>query len=127
MQTELTRVLGPLERQTLDVIGDSDKCSVRDVVRGLSHKRAYTTVKTTLDRLYRKKILNRKRLRGKFFYSARLSRRELEVNIARGLLMRMLTSSTTSRELIISSLLEAIRQHDAKLFDERIAAMTRAK
>jgi predicted transcriptional regulator len=127
MPSTLTRVLGPLERQTLDVIGKSDMCSVRDVVRRLSGKRAYTTVKTTLDRLYQKRILNRKGVGGKFFYSARMSRQELEESIARGLLTRMLASSTTSRELVISSLLEAIRQYNPKLFDKNIEAMTRVK
>ncbi|MGO9307392.1 MAG: BlaI/MecI/CopY family transcriptional regulator [Candidatus Korobacteraceae bacterium] len=53
-------VLGRLERQTLDVVWESDECSVRDVTRRLTRKRAYTTVMTTLDRLYQKGILNRR-------------------------------------------------------------------
>jgi len=58
----------------------------------LSRKRAYTTVMTTLDRLYQKGILNRKRVAGKFLYSARLSRQELEKGMARDLIARVLNS-----------------------------------
>lgn len=124
---KLTGVLGPLERQIMDVIWESDKGSVRDGVRALPCKRAYTTVMTTLDRMYQKGILNRKRIDGKFLYSARLSRQELEKRIASGSITRVLASSTSSRELIVSSLLEAIRRHNGRLFDKRVAIMTRIK
>ncbi len=120
-------VLGRLERQTLDVIWESEECSVRDVLRKMSRKRAYTTVMTTLDRLYHKGILNRKTVGGRFLYSARLSRRELEKFMAQDLIAGVLASSTTSRELIVLSLLEAIRRQDSRLFYEKVATMTRAK
>lgn len=119
-------ILGPLERQIMDVIWESDE-SVRDVVRMLRRKRAYTTVMTTLDRLYQKGILDRKTVQHKFLYSARLSRQELQQTIARNTIARVLASSTTSRELVFSFLLKAIRQQDSKLFDDSVVTMTRAK
>jgi predicted transcriptional regulator len=120
-------VLGRLERQTLDVIWEWGECSVREVARRLTRKRAYTTVMTTLDRLYQKGILNRKTVGGRFLYSARLSRQELEKFMAQDLIAGVLASSTTSRELIVLSLLEAIRRQDSRLFYEKVATMTRAK
>jgi len=120
-------VLGRLERHTLDVIWESEECSVRDVVRRMPRKRAYTTVMTTLDRLYQKGVLNRRKVGGRFLYSARLSRQELEKSMASDLVARVLASSTTSRELIVASLLEAIRRQDARLFHEKIATMPRGK
>ena len=122
-----TEILGPLERQIMDVIWESDKCSVRCVVRALPCKRAYTTVMTTLDRMYQKRILNRKMIDGKFLYSARLGRQELEKKVAHGLITTVLANSTNSRELTVLSLLEAIRRHDGRLFNERVAIMTRIK
>jgi predicted transcriptional regulator len=119
--------LGRLERHTLDVIWESEECSVRDVVRRMPRKRAYTTVMTTLDRLYQKGVLNRRKVGGRFLYSARLSRQELEKSMASDLVARVLASSTTSRELIVASLLEAIRRQDARLFHEKIATMPRGK
>jgi len=120
-------ILGPLERRILAVTWEFDECSVREVMRRLTRKRAYTTVMTTLDRLYQKGILNRTRVGGRFLYSARLGRQELEKIMARDLVARVLGSSTTSRELIVSSLLEAIRRQDARLFDKSVVTMTRAK
>ncbi|MGA2370507.1 MAG: BlaI/MecI/CopY family transcriptional regulator [Candidatus Korobacteraceae bacterium] len=120
-------VLGRLERQTLDVVWESDECSVRDVTRRLTRKRAYTTVMTTLDRLYQKGILNRKRVSGKYLYSARLSRQEVEKSMARNLVAKVLNSSTTSRELIVLALLEAIRRQDSRLFHKKVVTMTRAR
>jgi len=120
-------VLGRLERQTLDVIWESNECSVRDVLRKISRKRAYTTIMTTLDRLYQKGILNRKQAAGKFLYSARLSRQQLEKHMAQDLIGRLLAGSTTSRELIVLSLLEAIRRQDSRLFDEQVTTVARAK
>ncbi len=123
-------VLGPLERQIMDVVWASDECSVRDVVRSLSSKRAYTTVMTTLDRLNQKRLLSRKMRGGhggKFIYSARLSRQEVEESIARGHISAVLASATTSRELAISALLEAIRREDSRLFNKTIVTMTRPK
>jgi predicted transcriptional regulator len=82
---------------------------------------------TTLDRLYQKGVLNRRKVGGRFLYSARLSRQELEKSMASDLVARVLASSTTSRELIVASLLEAIRRQDARLFHEKIATMPRGK
>jgi predicted transcriptional regulator len=82
---------------------------------------------TTLDRLYQKGILSRKMVDGRFLYSAHISRQELEKGLARELVARVLANSTTSRELIVLSLLEAIRRQDARLFNEKVATMMRAK
>jgi predicted transcriptional regulator len=82
---------------------------------------------TTLDRLYQKGILNRKSVGGRFLYSARLSRQEVEKIVARDLIAKVLNSSTTSRQLIVLSLLEAIRGQDSRLFNKKVATMTRAK
>jgi hypothetical protein len=64
---------------------------------------------------------------GRFLYSAHISRQELEKGLARELVARVLANSTTSRELIVLSLLEAIRRQDARLFNEKVATMMRAK
>lgn len=71
--------------------------------------------------------MNRKAVGGKFLYSARLSRQELEKCMARDLIARVLATSTTSRELIVLSLLEAIRRQDSRLFNKNVVMLTRAK
>lgn len=54
-------MLGPLEMQVMDVAWSVGRCSVRDVVEKLDSKLAYTTVMTTLDRLFKKGLLARER------------------------------------------------------------------
>ena len=48
--------LGPLEVEVMEVVWTMGACNVRDVVERLDRKLAYTTVMTTLDRLYKKSL-----------------------------------------------------------------------
>ena len=57
---ELLRArLGTLERQVIDIVWTGDEVTVRDVHARLDGRVAYTTVMTTLDRLFRKGLLAR--------------------------------------------------------------------
>jgi len=76
----------------------------------LPQKRAYTTVETTLNRLFHKGLAKRQMIDRKFLYSARLSRQQLEKIIDRDLIARVLARPTASRESILSSLLQVLRQ-----------------
>lgn len=115
-------VLGPLEQKVMRIVWESDDCSVSYVASRVSPKRAYTTLMTTLERLYIKGILNRRMVERRFLYSARMSPSQLEENVARDMIATVLAGSN-SREVIVSSLLRAIRRHDPKLFDEKVATI----
>jgi predicted transcriptional regulator len=108
--------LGPLELRSLELVWELKECSVSDIVRRMPPGRSYTTIMTTLDRLYQKGVLKRKKADRKFLYSARLSRQELESHIAQSTIAHVLSTQTTSLELIISTLLEELRQQDSELF-----------
>ena len=120
--------LGPLEWQVMELVWKSGECSVREIARRMPQERAYTTVMTTLCRLFQKRILNRRKVARKFLYSARLSRQEVEETFARGLIEQMLEIPTTSgaRQLIVLSLLERLRGQDSEFFDAAVT-MTKAK
>jgi hypothetical protein len=64
-------MLGPLEMQVMNVAWSVGRCSVRDVVERLNSKLAYTTVMTTLDRLFKKGLLEREKSERAFLYSPR--------------------------------------------------------
>jgi predicted transcriptional regulator len=113
--------LGPLERGVMDVVWELNECSVRDVVQRMAPKRAYTTVMTTLSRLYRKGILRRDEANHKFLYSARLNRRELEDSIARDLIMQLLAVDPASRESMITFLVDKLRERDPALWNKIMA------
>lgn len=111
-------MLGPLEIQVMEVVWASDECSVRDVVEKLTSKLAYTTVMTTLDRLYKKGLLDRRKSERAFLYSPRLSSQDWERRRAGDLVAGFLSGPEPSRDLLLSCLVDAVGQHDAMLLDE---------
>jgi predicted transcriptional regulator len=73
---------------------------------------------TTLDRLYKKGLLDRRMPDRAFVYSARLSRQDWERARAENVLADFLTGPHASRELLLSSFLDAVGEHDSALLDE---------
>src|SRR6516225_2360608 len=110
-------LLGPLEAQVMEVLWTAGECSVRDVIEQLDRKLAYTTVMTTLDRLFKKGLLDRQTSERAFLYSPRVSHQEWERQRADDLVAGLLAGSQPSRELLLSSLVDAVGQHDACLLE----------
>ena len=102
----------------MGVLWAAGQSSVRDVVERLERKLAYTTVMTTLDRLFKKGLLERHKLDRAFLYSPRVSRQEWERQRAGDLVAGFLASAQPARELLLSSLVEAVGVHDALLLDQ---------
>ena len=111
-------MLGPLEMQVMEVVWNVGRCSVRDVVAKLPSSLAYTTVMTTLDRLFKKGLLDREKEERAFLYSPALSSQEWERRRAGDLVAGFLAGPQPSRDLLLSSLVDAVGQHDAQLLDE---------
>jgi predicted transcriptional regulator len=111
-------LLGPLEVQVMEVLWTAGDRSVREVVEQLDRKLAYTTVMTTLDRLFKKGLLDRQKSERAFLYTPRLSHDEWERQRAGDLVAGMLAGSQPSRELLLSSLVDAVGQHDASLLEQ---------
>jgi len=116
--TILRIILGPLEARVMQVLWQSGEYCVRDVVDRIEQRKAYTTVMTTLDRLYRKKLIDRKKFGRTYFYWARVSCRQWQQRMARHVVARLLSGSETSRELLVACLLEAMGEHDPKLLQD---------
>jgi predicted transcriptional regulator len=110
--------LGRLEFDLMQILWTRGESNVRDVVQQLDRPLAYTTVMTTLDRLYKKGFLDRRMPDRAFLYSARLSGQEWERKRAEGILAGFLAGPHPSRELLLSSFLDAVGEHDAGLLDE---------
>lgn len=111
-------VLGRLEVRVMAILWLRGESSVRDVIQELARPLAYTTVMTTLDRLYKKHLLRRRKSERAFLYSPRLSREEWERKRAGDLVAGFLAGPQPSRDLLISCLVEAVGQHDKALLDE---------
>jgi predicted transcriptional regulator len=110
--------LGPLENTLMGILWSKGDSSVRDVADKLDRPLAYTTVMTTLDRLFKKGLLTRRKSARAFYYSPRWSRREWEQKQAGDLVAGLLADSQAPGELLISCLLDAVSGQDAALLDD---------
>jgi predicted transcriptional regulator len=109
--------LGPLEARLLELLwARRDAATVGDVQRACPAL-AYTTIMTTLDRLYRKRLLLRHRDGRAFAYRPRCTRDELLSEYVSGHVTRLLGASAES-SVILSTLVRAVRDTDAALLGE---------
>jgi predicted transcriptional regulator len=111
------RRLGPLEQRTLDRLWARGSATVRELVEDDAEDLAYTTLMTTLDRLYKKGVLTRTEDGRAFRYAPRLSREELHREAA-GEAFRELLDASPAASLPLSSLVEVLGERDAKLLDD---------
>jgi predicted transcriptional regulator len=110
--------LGPLELSVMEVVWQTGTCNVRDVVQQLDRDLAYTTVMTTMDRLYKKGLLDRTKCDRAFLYSARITKNAWERQRTDDLLAGFLAGTQPSRELLLSCLVDAVGEHDPDLLDQ---------
>jgi predicted transcriptional regulator len=110
--------LGPLEARVVEIVWKRDApVSVRDLRPDLNGL-AYTTVMTTLDRLYKKGVLRRHKAGRAFLYSARITPRELEQSLARRLTAWLLGATRESARPLLSGLVDTLEQTDGALLEE---------
>jgi predicted transcriptional regulator len=109
--------LGPLEQELLSALWMRGSATVREMLDACCIDLAYTTVMTTLDRLYKKQLLNRAAEGRAFRYSPRYTQEELE-KAAVGETVRQLLGSGEAATLPLSYLVEAVSEHDAGLLDD---------
>lgn len=111
--------LGPLEARLLEALWERGPATVRDLLNGDGpcHDLAYTTVMTTLDRLFKKNLLSREVEKRAFRYTPRFTREELHREVAGEAFRKLMDASPTS-SLPLSYLVEVLTEHDAHLLDD---------
>jgi predicted transcriptional regulator len=109
--------LGPLEESVLEQVWRSGReVSVREMAAALPRPLAYTTVMTTLDRLYRKGFLLRRKEGRAFLYAPRTSREQFTAGFLRRWLDRL--GGRGEMRPLLASLVDAVGEHDAALLPE---------
>ncbi|MCC7184608.1 MAG: BlaI/MecI/CopY family transcriptional regulator [Acidobacteria bacterium] len=123
--TSPTKLLGPLEWRVLDALWRRDQPgTVRDLQPSFPEI-AYTTLMTTLDRLYRKDILNRTKEGRAFVYAPLLSRAAFDSQRATRALLTAVERGGGARP-VLSCFVEAIGNHDEALLTE-LETLVRAR
>jgi predicted transcriptional regulator len=110
--------LGALERKTLEEVWRRDEVLVRDVVDALDDQFAYTTVMTTLDRLYKKGYLERRKVGRAYAYAAKFSRDDLQVGLAGDFIAGLIDRATGGAEPVLACIVDAVSDTDRELLDD---------
>jgi predicted transcriptional regulator len=110
--------LGHLEQRVMAALWRGGERSVREVQEAFAGELAYTTVMTTLDRLFRKGLLARRKEGRAYVYRTLVSHGELRQGAARRLLSRLLGKDRESARPVLSSIVESVSERDGELLDD---------
>jgi len=112
----LESVFGTLELRVLEALWRrGTEAAVRDLVDDFPNA-AYTTLMTTMERLHRKGVLERRKDGRAFVYKAVQTREEMESAVVTRALQPLLESG--SAQPILSCLVDEVSRHDERLLDE---------
>ena len=109
--------LGRLERRVMEQAWRRDEISVRDIFRVFEGRIAYTTLMTTLYRLYRKGVLDRRKRGRAFLYSPRFSAEEFERGIAKDLIEGLLDRAVNRVEPLLACIVDTVSEQDRDCLD----------
>jgi len=110
--------LGKLERQVLDEAWRHGEVSVRDIYLAFHEQIAYTTLMTTLDRLFKKRLLERRKHGRAFLYSPAVSREEFEDGIREDVIDGLLGHGAEGVQPVLACIVDTISERDRELLDE---------
>jgi predicted transcriptional regulator len=104
--------LGHLEALVMEILWARGKSTVHEVIPELGRPLAYTTVMTTLDRLFKKGLLDRVGARRAFAYTPRFSRAQWEQKRARDFMAGF------PGDLLVCCFLDVVGEQDEALLDD---------
>jgi len=110
----------------MDVLWQHAEGSVHEVAQQLDRPLAYTTVMTTLDRLFKKGILKRRAAGRAFCYSPTLTLEEYNRQLTHHLL-GIAVEESGSRQAVLSCFVDYVSESDRKLLDELDALIKQKK
>ena len=109
--------LGALESEVMDILWKRGEISVRDVYESMRRRLAYTTVMTTLDRLYKKGLLCRRKQGKAFHYAAVMSSEQYQTSLASHL-FGMVLNDHDHTLAVLSRFVDAVSEADEKMLEE---------
>jgi predicted transcriptional regulator len=110
--------LGKLEQDVLKEIWRRDEVSVRDIYLAFGERIAYTTLMTTLDRLFKKNLLTRRKDGRAFVYLPAVSSDELEQGIREDVIDGLLGHGADAVQPVLACIVDTVSERDRELLDE---------
>jgi len=110
--------LGPLEQRLLEAVWLRGNVTVRELIAGGELKIAYTTVMTTLDRLYKKGFLGREKLGRAFVYSPAVSHQQFAAMVAQQAAETVLTFAELHTADVLSHFVDTLGDSDSQMLLE---------
>jgi predicted transcriptional regulator len=110
--------LGKLERQVLDEAWKRSELTVRDVYLAFGESVAYTTLMTTLDRLFKKKLLTRRKDGRAFLYLPAVTREEFDQGIREDVVEGLLGHGADAVQPVLACIVDTVSERDRELLDE---------
>jgi len=113
----MVKTVGPLEKQLLDILYEKGEASAREICNGLEaagQRRTYSTVRTIMNRLVRKKMISQKMAEDDrtYIYTPRMTEDELEGKMVQKVMQDLMTRFEKST---ISYLSENLADNDEDL------------
>lgn len=109
--------LGHLESLLMERIWAKGEISVRDLHAELASRLAYTTIMTTLDRLFKKGLLNRRKVSKAYYYVARLNEQEYKERLTQHL-FGMVLNDGKNNNVVLSGFVDAVSEADQQMLEE---------
>ncbi|MBX3298083.1 MAG: BlaI/MecI/CopY family transcriptional regulator [Acidobacteria bacterium] len=110
--------VGPLERRVLDLLAGHEEATVRGILSELGDAYAYTTVMTTLDRLFKKGFLDRRQEDRAYVYRLRYSDEDVKIGIAGDFISSLIDAASGRPEPVLACIVEAVSDRDRELLDD---------
>lgn len=117
--------LGSLESKLMERIWSLGETSVRDLHDEYAPRLAYTTVMTTLDRLYKKGLLTRRKAGKAYVYVPAFEQRQYQERLAQHWI-GMALSHGSHTHAVLSSFVDAVSENDQQMLD-RLDGLVKAK
>ena len=109
--------LGELEREIMEEIWRRGETSVREIHTAFDERAAYTTLMTTLDRLHKKGLLERRKDGRAFLYAPRVTREEFTHSIAKDIIDGLLGKTDGETKPILACIVDAVGERDSEMLD----------
>lgn len=116
----LSKVLGFLEAEIMDVVWGKDMATVRETRDALKKNKAYSfnTIMTVMNRLVEKRLLIKKGVNGSFAYSAAVERKAFGHDVTKSVVSAIVRDGALFQ---MAAFVEAIRECS----DEDLASLRR--